>query len=462
VATVLARPGLSGGQRSRLMALRALIRDLGNHADAAGGAEAALALARQAGDGIGAAYALHVLSLIALVLRDTRASLDLIDQALAAIGDDPQAMDLRALLLTNQATCLQHLDQPGAAMAAARQALMLAENAGTQRVGAARFAVAWLHYVNGEWDDALAELEVAAGLAGQHYLPTMVQGLTALIAGHRDDQDSMTAHLNAVGDPPLSPIETHYAGYLWQARAVAGEQAGDLAGAVASLRPCLEPLMAERMITRHLLLPSLTRLAMMTGDRQLARAAAQAAQAEAGAKSITVITAIANHCLGLATSDPEQVTDAAERYSIAGLPLDYALAQEDAAALQAERGDAAAARAALEAALAVYHRLGARWDARRAEARLSAAGVRAPRTHYRARPASGWDGLTATELRVARLVAQGRSNPDIAAELFLSRNTVQTHVSHILTKLKARSRADIVREALRASWQPMNVDACDP
>jgi DNA-binding NarL/FixJ family response regulator len=46
-------------------------------------------------------------------------------------------------------------------------------------------------------------------------------------------------------------------------------------------------------------------------------------------------------------------------------------------------------------------------------------------------------------------VAQGRSNPDIAAELFLSRHTVQTHVSHILAKLGARSRTEIAAEALR-------------
>jgi DNA-binding NarL/FixJ family response regulator len=45
-------------------------------------------------------------------------------------------------------------------------------------------------------------------------------------------------------------------------------------------------------------------------------------------------------------------------------------------------------------------------------------------------------------------VAVGGSNPDIAAELFLSRNTVQTHVWHILAKLGARSRAEIVRQVL--------------
>jgi DNA-binding NarL/FixJ family response regulator len=53
------------------------------------------------------------------------------------------------------------------------------------------------------------------------------------------------------------------------------------------------------------------------------------------------------------------------------------------------------------------------------------------------------------EVKVAYLVADGPSNPDVAAALFLSRNTVQTHVSHILAKLSARSRAEIIREAVR-------------
>jgi DNA-binding NarL/FixJ family response regulator len=54
--------------------------------------------------------------------------------------------------------------------------------------------------------------------------------------------------------------------------------------------------------------------------------------------------------------------------------------------------------------------------------------------------------LTAAERTVAELVARGLSNPDIANELFLSRRTVQTHVSHILRKLGHASRVDIIRD----------------
>jgi non-specific serine/threonine protein kinase len=60
--------------------------------------------------------------------------------------------------------------------------------------------------------------------------------------------------------------------------------------------------------------------------------------------------------------------------------------------------------------------------------------------------------LTARELEVARLVADGLSNPAIAAKLFVSRATVKTHVSHILGKLALDSRVQL------ASW----VAAHDP
>jgi DNA-binding CsgD family transcriptional regulator len=76
-------------------------------------------------------------------------------------------------------------------------------------------------------------------------------------------------------------------------------------------------------------------------------------------------------------------------------------------------------------------------------------GIRPARNAYRPRQSTGWEALTPTEIKIAYLVADGRSNPDVAAALFLSRNTVQTHVSHILAKLGARSRTEIIREAIR-------------
>ena len=59
------------------------------------------------------------------------------------------------------------------------------------------------------------------------------------------------------------------------------------------------------------------------------------------------------------------------------------------------------------------------------------------------RPAEPWAPLTAREFEVARLVAAGQTNREIAAALFLSPKTVAAHVEHILTKLGAGRRAEI-------------------
>ena len=78
-------------------------------------------------------------------------------------------------------------------------------------------------------------------------------------------------------------------------------------------------------------------------------------------------------------------------------------------------------------------------------------GVRGPRGP---RAASGWAALTPTEVKIAALVARGDSTSEIARGMFLSRRTVQTYISHILAKLGAKGRVEIVREALRHGISP--------
>jgi predicted ATPase/class 3 adenylate cyclase/DNA-binding CsgD family transcriptional regulator len=69
----------------------------------------------------------------------------------------------------------------------------------------------------------------------------------------------------------------------------------------------------------------------------------------------------------------------------------------------------------------------------------------------RNRPASGWESLTPTEREVVRLVSEGLPNKDIAARLFVSPRTVQTHLTHVYSKLGLRSRVQLAQEATRRS-----------
>ncbi|MFC5814968.1 helix-turn-helix transcriptional regulator [Nonomuraea harbinensis] len=64
------------------------------------------------------------------------------------------------------------------------------------------------------------------------------------------------------------------------------------------------------------------------------------------------------------------------------------------------------------------------------------------------RPPTGWAALTPSELRVARLVARGLTNREVAAELFVSPHTVDSHLRHAFAKLGVNSRVELARHAL--------------
>jgi DNA-binding CsgD family transcriptional regulator len=121
----------------------------------------------------------------------------------------------------------------------------------------------------------------------------------------------------------------------------------------------------------------------------------------------------------------------------------------------ASRGDTASARDAFDEAIGLFRGMDAQWALRSASARLAGHGIRPGHPHRdRARPARGWESLTPTEAKIARLVADGLSNPEIAAALNVSAATVRTHVNHILAKFGARSRMEIVASAARGSSYP--------
>jgi DNA-binding NarL/FixJ family response regulator len=63
----------------------------------------------------------------------------------------------------------------------------------------------------------------------------------------------------------------------------------------------------------------------------------------------------------------------------------------------------------------------------------------------RDRPPDGWESLTPVESQVAQLAAEGMSNPQIAARLFVSRSTVKLHLSNVYRKLGIGNRVELAR-----------------
>jgi DNA-binding CsgD family transcriptional regulator len=104
------------------------------------------------------------------------------------------------------------------------------------------------------------------------------------------------------------------------------------------------------------------------------------------------------------------------------------------------RGDA---RDQLRSALEVFERMRAEPWAERARTELRATGETA-----RKRDPSTFDDLTPQELQIARLVAEGNSNKEVAAQLFLSPRTVEYHLRKVFTKLGIGSRAELIRHGV--------------
>jgi DNA-binding CsgD family transcriptional regulator len=443
----LASPGISARHRARLLVLAARTHDnLGEIEKAGRVAATALAVASEASDNWAMGWALHVLTIATSVSAPMTDALPLFDRALAVTQGDQALTDLRLLLQINKAVTLGDLDRYEEAFAAARQARHLADQVGTviRRVQA-RSALGQLFFDTGRWADAMAEVEVLPEGLKDPIAACSDLGIAGVICFHRGEIAAARRHL-AAAVPHTERAGHRVIGPLALARSLDREHAGSLPEALAVLTAGFADN-PEELEEIEDLLADAVRLAANTGDLGTAQALAGHAAALAAESQIPHRQANALYCRGLLDHDATRLLAAAERYDDASRPLLSAKALEAAAEDLVRTGDRGQARGTFTQAVEIYTSLGAATDVARLQAVFRAHGIRrGPRSKHR-QASSGWDSLTPAEIKIAALVEDGLSNPEIAARLLLSRRTVATHVSHILKKLGVHSRTDIAREA---------------
>jgi DNA-binding NarL/FixJ family response regulator len=194
-----------------------------------------------------------------------------------------------------------------------------------------------------------------------------------------------------------------------------------------------------------------TYIALGRGD-EAARAANLAAE-QASVLGLPVATAWARRALAAVALDSGDHAAAAELAiasasvaESAGVVVEGAFSRVLAGRALAGRGASDAAAAEFEHAAGVFERCGAERHRDAAEQELRRLGRHVHRrTRRGSAEAGGIGALTGRELEVADLVVGRRTNPEIAAELFLSRKTVETHLRNIFRKVDVSSRMELAQ-----------------
>ncbi len=144
---------------------------------------------------------------------------------------------------------------------------------------------------------------------------------------------------------------------------------------------------------------------------------------------------VALRALGVLRGDRDLLRQALAVLERSPARLEHARALIELGATMRRAGERAACRSPLRAGLDIAVEGGATRLGERARAELESSGARLRRERI-----SGRDALTPSELRVARLAAEGRTNNEVAQALFVTPKTIDTHLSHVYSKLGISSR----------------------
>ncbi|MFF4956947.1 helix-turn-helix transcriptional regulator [Streptomyces sp. NPDC001222] len=433
--TALATGGATPEIEARLAALRALALSRGQDlvvAREAGGT--ALRAATAIGDREAHVLALCALGEIALNAGENAVALEHF-AALSAV--DP-------VFLPEEIVAHQHLDDFGAGE---RLLLRAADKAGTFRQAMLLWGQGQQHLGLGRLDDAEADFVTMERLEDDVQVPVQqvnARVIRSRIALLRGDREAARRHLTAARERLAvkpNPGNTAAVRFL---EAVHAEADGDAALAVDRIRRVQDegPFMRWRLLRDWV--DSAIRMALRGADHALAADLAAQAKAHA-ARNPSVPTAggIAAQALGLVGEDLTLLERAVTLLRASPRPLVRAAAHADLGQALLAAGRRPEAVTALTEAHGTFTESGAQAAAARVQRDLETAGAQGRGAAAAERPVQGWEALTASEKKIARIIAEGHTNRSAADLLVVSPHTVNTHLTSVFRKLSVNSRVQL-------------------
>lgn len=308
-------------------------------------------------------------------------------------------------------------------------------------------------FFSGHWDGTSTELEMAATLAegtGTAW-STEFLCMEAMVGLHRRGPRAAEGPLGRAEAALVGGGHEFRLGWVARTRATCLAAQGQMARAQelqwGAWQACQ---VAGAAIEYRLLGPELVTLAVVSGEDALADQVASEVEAVAALNpKVASLQGAAERARGLAERDPDRLLAALTTYRQSPRRPERAATATDAAMALARTGRRKEALAVADEALGLWEEMGATWEASRARGDLRQAGLSLGSRGRRGRPATGWDALSPTEAKVAALVASGASNPEVGRQMFISRRTVESHVSHVLAKLGVSSRTEMAAAAAR-------------
>ena len=293
----------------------------------------------------------------------------------------------------------------------------------------------WISVRRGDLATAEDEMRTCMEVAMQNRMPLLVASGFLFLTDAMLERPSLDDFAAMVEQLELTPdfLATISGGFLLEARGRLRVERGEHVNGIADLRACGRVYAGLGSGPPLSFWRSALALALPADARDEARSLMTEELALAEATGLARAQGIALRAAGLLAEGERglgYLRESVARLEGSAARLERARALVDLGAALRRGGQRAQAREPLATGLELAHRCGAERLAARALEELRAAGAR-PRRIVR----TGLDALTASELRTARLVAQGRPNAEVAQSLFVSLKTVETHLSHAYAKL---------------------------